>query len=352
MTYKETVLCIGKLLRVSDSSLHRVEIRAAIEDGKIDWEKIVQLSTQHYVLPAIYGNLKRASLDQLLPDDLNAYMSHITQLNRGRNLEIAAQCEEIQDILKAQDITAIFLKGCGMILQKTFADPADRMIGDIDLLISEVDVHEATNILQNKGYEEIKTDQLSMPTERHLPRLVHANRIAALEIHCDVVRYPYARTYSGESLFERSFRESGKTFLHLNDQLILSAAASQINDYSYQKRSFNLKSMYDGYILREHGAELPVKIDPKLHKIIIEYVSFSDYILDYTDEDKVDIETSGYVKYMKRILSDDEYRNVERQKKEHKVFAVSRLLIFPRLVRSKAYRTWILKRFLAVFKRN
>ncbi|MGB5981733.1 MAG: nucleotidyltransferase family protein [Nonlabens sp.] len=346
MNYKELVLLIGKMLSLSHKDEHKNEIESLISNDDIDWEKVVQLSTKHYVLPAIYCNLKKVGLLEKLPDDLVKFMTHITDLNRERNQKIKAQCDELHKILSDHGISFTYVKGSAMILQNLFQDPAERMIGDIDLLLGKKDLQKAFEILQKGGYIEMGKDEILMPTERHLPRLVNDKYEAAVEIHSDVLRHPFNKQLSGEDILFRSFRESGKTFPHLNDQLILSIAASQVNDYAYEKGSFNLRSIYDGFILRQKGAVLSNDKNDLL-KIVSDYLEFSDYALGIYH--KIEVEDSDYLKYMKRILSDDVFRKGERHKQDQKLYFTTRLLIISRLFRSKAYRIWLWKRIKNIF---
>lgn len=77
------------------------------------------------------------NLLQYLPEELVNYMIHITDLNRERNKQIIKQAKEINSLLLANDITPIFLKGTGNLLEGLYADIAERMVGDIDFIVSK-----------------------------------------------------------------------------------------------------------------------------------------------------------------------------------------------------------------------
>ena len=137
MTYKETLFFVGKCLTISLEKHNKEIIENQLKSGNIDWDNIVKLSTSHYVFPALYCNLKRASFLHYLPNDLVEYMKHITDLNRERNQQIIEQAKEINDLLLANNITPIFLKGTGNLLEGLYEDIAERMVGDIDLLFEQ-----------------------------------------------------------------------------------------------------------------------------------------------------------------------------------------------------------------------
>jgi hypothetical protein len=70
----------------------------------------------------LYCNLKRADFLHYLPTDLVAYMKHITDLNRERNQQIVEQAKEINELLLTNNITPIFLKGTGNLLEGLYDD--------------------------------------------------------------------------------------------------------------------------------------------------------------------------------------------------------------------------------------
>ena len=132
MTYKETLFFVAQCLTITLEEKNRILIEDRLQTGHIDWEAVVKVSTSHYVLPAFYCNLKRVGFLNYLPKDLIAFMKHITELNRERNHQIIQQARELNELLVANDITPVFLKGTGNLLEGLYEDFAERMVGDID----------------------------------------------------------------------------------------------------------------------------------------------------------------------------------------------------------------------------
>ncbi len=126
MNYKETLFFVARALTINHEKHNFDFIKKQIKENLVDWGKVVQLSTKHYVFPALYCNLKRANLIELVPKDLVEYMEHITQLNRERNQQIITQAKEINELLLENDITPIFLKGTGNLLEGLYEDIAER----------------------------------------------------------------------------------------------------------------------------------------------------------------------------------------------------------------------------------
>jgi hypothetical protein len=111
LNYKETFFFIAKSLTISLEEKNRDEIEFILKTIDVDWEAVVKLSTSHYVFPAIYCNYKRADFLKYLPADLVDYMEYITNLNRDRNRQILQQAQELNNLLLANNIRPIFLKG-------------------------------------------------------------------------------------------------------------------------------------------------------------------------------------------------------------------------------------------------
>ena len=110
MNYKETLFFVGKCLTITHEKHNRDLVEQELKSNTVNWDNVVKLSTSHYVFPALYCNLKRADFLHYLPEDLVAYMQHITDLNRDRNEQIIKQAKEINELLLANTYTPYFFK--------------------------------------------------------------------------------------------------------------------------------------------------------------------------------------------------------------------------------------------------
>ena len=152
MNHKETLFFIAKCLTISVEDNNRQEIELILKTRDVDWDAVVKVSTAHYVFPALYCNFKRADFLKYLPVDLIDYMKHITNLNRDRNKQIITQAQDLNTLLLNNNITPIFLKGTGNLLEGLYEDIGERMVGDIDFLLSQKDSYRAFKILKNNNY--------------------------------------------------------------------------------------------------------------------------------------------------------------------------------------------------------
>ena len=109
MTYKENLFFIARCLTLSLDKNNITNVLSTINSKELNWDEIVKISSKHLLLPTLYSNLKIAKLLKYLPKDLVEYMGKIMELNKKRNYNIIRQANEINNILKVNNITPIFL---------------------------------------------------------------------------------------------------------------------------------------------------------------------------------------------------------------------------------------------------
>ena len=251
MNYKETLFFIAKCLTISLEEKNRQEIEKQLKSKSIDWDAVVKVSTSHYVFPALYCNLKRVDFLKYLPQELVSYMKHITNLNRERNEQIIEQAKKLNNLLLANNITPVFLKGTGNLLAGIYEDIAERMVGDIDFIFSKEDYPKAITILREFGYSEVETLKYYYPDlHKHYRRLQKENSIAAVEIHKELLgirKYTYEFNYN--LVGKDSQVINGVSVLSYANKLNLSIIANQINDYGFEYKTMALRNAYDVFLL-------------------------------------------------------------------------------------------------------
>jgi len=257
MTYKETLFFVAKCLTINHEEHNKRIVEEMLQSNTVDWDAIVKLSTAHFVFPALYCNLKRASFLSYLPEDLVEYMKYITDLNRERNEQIIAQAKELNTLLLAHNITPVFIKGTGNMLEGLYEDIAERMVGDIDFLFSKEDYPKAIELLKNNGYIpkpkpskfKLRPTLLVNSKQRHFPRLLNKIKIAAIEIHKELLIKNYTKEFNYDFIKDSIQKIHEVSVLSFKDQLSLSIIASQINDYGFEHKSLTLRNAYDVFLL-------------------------------------------------------------------------------------------------------
>ncbi|MGB0879940.1 MAG: nucleotidyltransferase family protein [Polaribacter sp.] len=279
MTYKETLLFIGKCLTISHEEKNKIIVEKELKSEGIDWDFVVEVSTAHYVFPALYCNLKRANFLHYLPEQLVNYMVHITDLNRERNQQIIAQAKELNELLLANNITPIFLKGTSNLLEGLYEDIAERMVGDIDFLVSDDKFFSTIELLKKNQYKKTN-DKLTDPYFiKHYPRIFNENRIAALEIHKDMIRGRKSIFFNYKKIYNSLKSINSITLLGDLDQLTLTVLSNQHNDYGSIYKTFSLRSTYDAYLLLVNKIKKPPIINKAFFNIINNYLFTSSYFL-------------------------------------------------------------------------
>lgn len=344
MNYKETLFFIGKCLTINHEKHNYNIVENDLKSNQIDWDAVVKISTIHYVFPALYCNLKRANFLNYLPDDLVEYMKHITELNRKRNQQIISQAKEINTLLQENSITPIFLKGTGNLLEGLYEDVAERMVGDIDLIVKRDDVVKSKNILVDNGY---RTLSETFSEHRHLGRLIHENKIAAVEIHKEFTKGDSVKEFNYKFIFDKIQHINGIAFLGFQDQLSLSIIAKQINDLGNSFKDMSLRNAYDVFLLsKKCNSKNAVERFNKLFNPLNNFLAICFETFNKPDSIQY-TKTKAAENYMNDFyyyLENQEMSKKHHKKTQRKNSIKQRLDILKKALVSKEHRNWLIKR--------
>ncbi|WP_435414704.1 nucleotidyltransferase family protein [Polaribacter aestuariivivens] len=347
MNYKETLFFVAKCLTISLEEKNRIEIEQQLKKQEIDWESVVKLSTEHYVFPALYCNLKRVDFLKYLPEDLVEYMNHITTLNRERNKQIIKQAKEINQLLLDNNITPIFLKGTGNLLEGLYEDIAERMVGDIDFIVSKENYLKTIQIIENDNYSKVTEEEYSFPQFKHYNRLQKKDNIAAVEIHKELLIEKFADEFNYELVKTDSQTIHNVNVLSFANQLSLSIIAKQINDAGIHYKNMALRNAYDVFLLSKKTKAIDAfsKFDTLKSPLNCFLASCYEVFgkvasLNYAHSQDV----FDYLKKFNAQISDIQKLNTTRKKAAFRVFIKARLNIIKKAFFDKAYRNWLLKR--------
>lgn len=250
MKYKQALYFIGKCLSLSQYPNRRLEVYNQIKKGEINWPKIVKVSTGHMVLPAVYLNLNRTNLLQYLPEDLAVYCEEITCLNRRRNKAIIQQSKTITDLLKQHKIRPIFLKGTAHIIEGLYLDIAERMVGDIDLIVPKNQVEKVATILINEGYKPMSPFvEGEQRYSKHYSRLIHPKAIGAVEIHWALTLQSHKTSLNYQTISKEKRFVNSVYVPSYSHQAIHNMLNTQINDKGFLYGKISPRQLYDGFLL-------------------------------------------------------------------------------------------------------
>lgn len=347
MTYKETIYFIGKCLTINHEDKNKILVEQDLKSETVDWDAVVKVSTAHYVFPALYCNLKRADFLHYLPTDLVAYMKHITDLNRERNQQIIEQVKEINELLLANNITPIFLKGTGNLLESLYEDIAERMVGDIDFIFSKEDYPKAIEVLSNFGYSKVHDTTYDFPMFKHYPRLNMEGKTAAVEIHKEILLEQYADEFNYTIVKKDTQKFKNISVLSFNNQLSLSIIAKQINDKGLHFKNIALRNAYDVFLLsKKTNAKTAFNHFKKLKNPLNCFLASCYEVFNKVDslEYTNNKETEVYLKTFIEELDNDTLRKKRRKKNTRSIFIKKRFNIIYKSIFDKAHRDWLFKR--------
>src|SRR5690606_28096649 len=170
-------------------------------------------------------------------------------LNRERNLQIIEEANEINTHLRAHNIKPIFLKGTGNLLEGLYDDIAERMVGDIDILVKKEECDRAFILLSDLGY----TNKISEVYDeyRHLPRIANDNKLAAVEIHWDMIGKK-SKSFNYNTIQSTLMEKKGFLFLSIENQIKLTVYAKFVNDEAYHLKNTSLRAAYDFFLLHNN----------------------------------------------------------------------------------------------------
>jgi len=261
------------------------QLEKTISNTAFDWEDIVREGSKHYVIPAIYCRLKAKKLLHKLPEDLLSYLELITSENRQRNSIILIQIRSISQLFNLNHIDHVFLKGSALLASGCFEDNAERMLGDIDILVSPEQLKEAYQLLCDNGY--YPSDQTlghNFFEHKHLPRLkteLTNNRIAAIEVHRKLFVTHINDTINSKTIFKEKRKINNVNIPSQKHLLMHNILNFQINDYGALYNSISFRSTYDTIVIQKDYTGNKEWYKNKIYNNYFKYTSlfYQDIIL-------------------------------------------------------------------------
>lgn len=352
MNYKETLLFIGKCLTITHEKHNRELIEKELKLNNIDWDSVVKVSTSHYVFPALYCNLKRAGFLHYLPEDLVSYMKHITDLNRERNEKIIAEAKEINELLLKNNITPIFLKGAGNLLDNLYEDIAERMLGDIDFLVDNKSFFNCIDTLKNHGYFEAEKYFIDYTIlSRHYPKLISKKK-CIIEVHYKMINND---KYFNYDYVIKTVKKSKKkpTVLSYKNQLLLTYFNKQINDKGQWTKNIAFRDYYDLYLLSKHVSTKETINDNHLkNKYLNNFIASASFFFNESKSLQF-IKTKKANKFLKNqlLLLEKPFLYIINNNLYKYYFSYNRRLsVILKSLYLKKYRIYLFKRLLNFLK--
>lgn len=252
MDSKQLYYFIGQCLTLEEFPEKAPEIQKEFESGNFPFEQFVHFCSNNYIIPSIYVLFKRNRLLAYLPYELGQLFEEIYRLNKDRNGLILLQIQQLCSKLNEENIEPVFLKGTGNMLDHLYLDAGERLIGDIDLLVSEDDFLKTIELVKSMGY---KTDILEKEIPiglKHFPRLYKKNVPADIEIHRMPVNQKNLQLLNAKDVIRRKtvIDELTNCFVPADeDKIMINFIHSQIDHLGYFRKVCSFRDLYDYYRL-------------------------------------------------------------------------------------------------------
>ena len=317
-------------------------IHKKIDFKNINYDELVQSASTNLLLPQLYVSLNKKKLLTQIPEELSKYLSEIYRLNLERNKQLILELSCLSDLLNSLSINHAFLKGSALVSYLNF-DLGSRMIGDIDILVSDQDFDKCINALTDIGYMPI-TDYDFFDV-RHYPRLVNKEKIFAVEIHSRLLRKKFQELSSVKILKNKILSERNYYILNLKNNILHTILNDQINDFGYLYCKLSYRSLIDLWFLGFQKEDLS---DFDHQKYIRNHHIFLNYLLlDSTNNDFLKPISKNLFLLRLRLKKSFNFYKVLDMSYARGIYSVKVLLdqVFTFIINPK-YRIYIINKYL------
>lgn len=235
------------------------------------------------------------------------------------------------------------MKGIGHLIDGIYEDIAERMIGDIDLIVSPDDQNKVLSILNEDGYQKVSLST-GFP-RRHYPRIVKPGCIAAVEVHKYLGQKKYQNEFNYKSLSNNLLRKNSLCMMIYEDQLCLSIIAYQIHDNGQYFNTIHLRNAYDIFLLSQKIDTLEaIQNLRRIFHPLNNFLALCSAVLSYRITFKQNNKATQYLEHFEKIISNKDYRQMNYNNVRNKLKWKRRFRILKCLFLHKSYRLWVIER--------
>jgi hypothetical protein len=148
-----------------------------------DWDSVASAAMDESLLPLLNTRFTQLQLSPRIPPDVADFLSAVEDLNRERNDHILNEVKFAAQLLNEAGIEPILLKGVAYLALGVYPNPATRYLRDVDLLLPEMQLEKALDILVRKGFEPDYSDQFGQ-FRHHRPPMRRVGSVFIEVHHC------------------------------------------------------------------------------------------------------------------------------------------------------------------------
>jgi hypothetical protein len=278
-----------------------------------EWPHLISLASGNFAishLAVALAGLRHSAI----PTDVQDYFAAVLHLGEARSKSIQEQLGEIVVALNGASITPLLLKGAAFEAIGLYERKGTRLFSDLDLLIPADKITLAVAVLRSLGYQpdEAAAGMLG-DQHHHLPEMTRPDRMAAIELHREPLRWQVRGLLPKSELVKESQRVSlsggGAALVPSPTHLVLhNILHGQVSSYRHWAGHFLLKDAIDLVALdRRFGSEIDwPRISQTLESAALDgiagfYVTTSFEI--FGKKPPADIKVSGRAKLARAIWS-------------------------------------------------
>ena len=239
----------------------------------IDWALVAELAERHQLLPAVWLAASEASLLEPVPRPLLEPLGrdgpgphHVAATlelawldNQRRMADLLAQLTDVTAALEAAGIVSIALKGAAMCARSVYANPATRIMRDVDLLIAGDRAQAARDVLLRGGYVDYGRACDGASWRHHLAPLRDPSRFGSIELHVAPIGVGWAEALPAEEMWAlaESFQFRGaRVRVPSTEHLIVHALVHGYEaDEHWIRHSIDLRTELELALLADRAGE-------------------------------------------------------------------------------------------------
>ena len=216
--YKLVRLCAK--LKVGDTERKAMRV---LLNSSINWNKIVEISRDHKILPLLYYTLDKLGLLNGIPQTVLITLKNHYYSNLLRNLLFEKEIFIIIKRAGKEHVNIIPFKGFSLICA-IYHNVGIRIISDVDILIRHPELQKLLNILTQLGYRRFSEGEDNLSPEESLHMAIFSKMLTPdlsliIEIH-GALSYSRPNKIRIPHLWERACKEnsSGQEMLRLSPE--------------------------------------------------------------------------------------------------------------------------------------
>jgi hypothetical protein len=186
----ELLLCCS---RTQVTATHIARIQALIQHP-LDWPGLLALAESQGVAPLLHTQLATIC-PTAVPDDVRSHLQTLHDRNFQKNLSRTIELLQIVGLLTAHGIAVRAFKGA-TLAQKAYGNLALREFVDLDILVPETQVVQASHLLVERGYApqfELTDAQLHTYAQlRNEHTFWHHTKEIAVDLHWELLPRSYS----------------------------------------------------------------------------------------------------------------------------------------------------------------